>query len=207
MERLWRRRWFWVGASVLLGVLLLGVLYLGTPVALEWLGRSLIEQDPLERADVILVLAGDDRLGSRVSHAVKLFQDGYAPVLILSGNPIGWQTHGADIMQRQALALGVPEDRLIALKGSPDSTKEEAAAIVPDLLRRGVQRAILVTSSYHTRRAKRVFRATPGGERIQWIAAPAQDELFSPDRWWTRRRDARTFFYEGSKTIWYWLAE
>lgn len=199
-----RRRWLWAAAAVLLGALLL---YLGTPPALEVLGRSLIQQDSLEKADMIVVLAGDDRVGSRVSHAVKLFLEGYAPLLMVSGNPIAWQTHGADIMRRQALALGVPEDRVIAMMGSPDSTKEEAAAIVPELLRRGAQRVILVTSSYHSRRARRIFADTLDGERIQWIAAPAQDDSFSPERWWTRRRDARTFFYEGTKTIWYWLAE
>ncbi len=198
------RRWQWVAAGVFLTVLLV---YLGAPLALEALGRALIQQDPLEKADVILVLAGDDKVGSRVSHAVKLFQEGYAPLLMVSGNPIAWQTHGADIMKRQALALGVPEGRLIAMKHFPDSTKEEVAGIMPELLRRELRRVILVTSSYHTRRAKKVITGTPGAESIRWIAAPAQDDAFSPERWWTRRRDARTFFYEGTKTIWYWIAE
>jgi uncharacterized SAM-binding protein YcdF (DUF218 family) len=193
-----------MAAGLLLTVLLL---YLGAPLVLETLGRSLIEQDSLQKADVILVLGGDDQLGNRVSYAVKLFQEGYAPLLMVSGQPIAWETHGADIMKRQALALGVPEARLIAMKHSPDSTKEEAAGIVPELLRHEVQRVILVTSTYHTRRAKKVFAGTLGAEGIQWIAAPAQDDSFSPERWWTRRRDARTFFYEGTKTIWYWFAE
>ncbi|MBI4401220.1 MAG: YdcF family protein [Nitrospirae bacterium] len=199
-----RQKWVWVLGSL---CVLLVAGYLGVPVALEALGRSLIQHDPLRQADAILVLQGDDEIGSRVSHAVRLFKDGYAPLLVISGQPVMWETHSAYIMTRQALAMGVPGDRIMAVRHEADSTKEEAAAVLPELTRREVKSVILVTSSFHTRRAKRVFQAGPGGDRFEWMVSPAQDRYFSPDRWWTRRRDARTFFYEGTKTLWYLIAE
>src|SRR5437016_8114585 len=43
----------------------------------------------------ILVLAGDTPQGDRMLHAVDLYKRGLAPVLVLSGNPIGFRTHEA----------------------------------------------------------------------------------------------------------------
>src|SRR5437879_13540675 len=85
--------------------------YWGTPWMLEALGRSLIAEDTLHPADAILVLGGESREGDRVRHAVKLFQRGLAPVLVLSGTPMGFRTHEVDVMRRPAEFLGVPPSR------------------------------------------------------------------------------------------------
>ncbi|KKR38754.1 MAG: hypothetical protein UT71_C0008G0001, partial [Parcubacteria group bacterium GW2011_GWF2_40_10] len=50
----------------------------------------LVVQDKPEKSDVILVLAGDSN-GERVDQAVKLYKEGYAPKILMSGGPIIWK--------------------------------------------------------------------------------------------------------------------
>jgi uncharacterized SAM-binding protein YcdF (DUF218 family) len=198
-----RRRWVVVVA--VLGVLLLGLLL--HPLYLTAIGKALIVEDALEKSDVILVFAGDNRKGDRVSHAVRLFKTGYAPLLVLSGTPLGWRTHEADVMRREAEELGVPPAQIITVGHDSDSTKEEAAVIVPVLRKQQAHTVILVTSSFHTARAKRVLQKAAERREFRILASPVQEDAFYPEGWWTRRRDAKTFFFESVKTAWYWIAE
>src|SRR5207244_656838 len=79
------RRWIWVGVLVMAIVAMV-------PLGLNALGTALILDEPLHPADAILVLAGDTPQGDRMLHAVDLYKRGLAPVLVLSGNPIGFRT-------------------------------------------------------------------------------------------------------------------
>ncbi len=193
------RRWGW---RLLAAVLILVALAYAVPMGLKALGAALITDDPLHPAGAILVLAGESREGDRVRHAVQLFKRGLAPLLVLSGTPMGFRTHEADVMRRHAEFLGVPSTRILTVKQNGDSTKEEAGVVVPILKRRGLKEVILVTSNYHTARAKRIFvrAARPYGPHF--LASPVNDGLFEPDGWWMRRRYAKTFVYEAIKTVW-----
>jgi len=73
---------------------------------------------------------------------------------VLSGNPIGFLTHEADVMRRHAEFLGVPSTRILTVKQNADSNREEAEVVVPILKRRGLKDVILVTANYHTACAK-----------------------------------------------------
>jgi len=189
------RRLLWVTVILL-------VLAAAAAFGLDAAGRALIVEDPLHPADAILVLAGDTREGDRVRHAASLYKRGLAPLLVLSGTPVGFRTHEADIMQRHTEFLGVPADHILAVKHDSESTREEAGVIVTVLQRRGVKETILVTSSYHTGRAKRIFVKAAGPSGPRFLASPVDDGYFNPDGWWTRRKDAKTFVYEAIKTVW-----
>lgn len=157
-------------------------------------GRFLIVQDRLERADMIIVLSGG-RGDERVRQAAELYQQGYAPLVLLSG---GEETAGIsvpEILRRQALALGIPPDALLS---EPDSTStaEQARFLRPLLEPRGIRRAIIVTSSYHTRRTRRLFRRAFAGSGIDLRVYPVQRDVFNPDGWWTRDQDTETLVIE-----------
>ena len=181
---------------------LLGVAVLTASLGLEAAGRALITEDPLHPADAILVLGGETRKGDRVMHAAGLYQRGLAPLLVLSGTPIGFRTHEAEIMQRHAESLGVPADRILAVKHDAESTREEAEVVVPVLQNRGAKEVILVTSNFHTARAKRIFEKAAGPAGPRFLASPVRDGMFDPNGWWLRRRDAKTFAFEAIKTVW-----
>ncbi len=190
-----RRRLLWAG-------LILIALAFAVPMGLNALGTALIVDDPLHPADAILVLAGESREGARVTHAVNLYKRGLAPLLVLSGTPMGFRTHEADVTQRHAEYLGVPTARILAVKHDSESTREEAGVIVSVLQRKGLKEVILVTSNYHTGRAKRIFQKMAGPVGPRFLASSVDDGYFNPDGWWMHRKDAKTFVYEAIKTVW-----
>lgn len=189
------KRFLWV-ALIFLGMAT------AAPAGLNALGSALIVEDPLRPAGAILVLAGETRDGDRVAHAVRLYKQGLAPLLVVSGTPMGFRTQEAEVMRRHAEFLGVPAERILAVKHNADSTGEEAGMVVPLLKSRGLKEVILVTSDFHTARAKRIFTKAAGPSGPTFLASPVHESNFDPDNWWTRRRDAKTFVYESIKTVW-----
>src|SRR5207245_480671 len=184
---------------LLVAVLILIVLAFAVPMGLNALGEALITDDPLHPADAILVLGGESREGDRVRHAVKLLKRGLAPLLVLSGTPLGFRTHEADVMRRHAEFLGVPPARILIVKHDSDSTREEAGVVVPILKRRGLKEVILVTSNYHTARAKRIFEGATGRSGPHFLASPVDDGMFEADGWWVRGGSVKTFVSEATR--------
>lgn len=157
-------------------------------------GRFLIVADPLDRADVIVVLAGG-RGDERVGQAAALYKQDLAPLLLLSGGEQLMGISVPDLLRRQALAHGVPASALL-YEPSSTSTAEQARFLRPLLESRRVRRAILVTSSYHTRRTRLLFRRAFAGSSVEIRVYPVQQDWFRPDQWWTRDQDTETVVLE-----------
>ncbi|MDO8546202.1 MAG: YdcF family protein [Nitrospirales bacterium] len=189
------RRWLWVAVILLVAAA-------AAVFSLDAVGRALIVEDPLHPAGAILVLGGETREGDRVAHAVQLYKQGLAPLLVVSGTPMGFRTHEAEVMQRHAEFLGVPAERILAVKHNAESTREEAGIVVPVLRGRGLKEVILVTSNYHTARAKRIFTKAAGLSGPTFLASPVHEDNFESEGWWMKRRHAKTFVYEAIKTVW-----
>src|SRR3989339_2207318 len=88
-------------------------------------------QDKLEKADVILTLAGDSN-GERVAQAVALYKQGYVPKILMSGGPAVWHLTYAENMRRQATSLGVPAEDVV-LQDRSKSTMEDIKFSLPIL--------------------------------------------------------------------------
>src|SRR3972149_1878023 len=91
----------WLIVLPLLGV----ALYVGYPFLLKAIGRYLVTEDPLQKADAIVVLAGNGGV-ARTLEAVRLYQDGYAPKIILTHQIL---PKGYEALAR--LSITVPEER------------------------------------------------------------------------------------------------
>ena len=91
----------WLIIFPLLGLLL----YVGYPFLLRGIGRYLVTEDPLEKAGAIAVLSGDGGV-ARTLEAIRLYQDGHAPIIILTHQlaPKGYEALGR-------LGITVPEER------------------------------------------------------------------------------------------------
>ena len=98
-----------------------------------------------------------------------------------------------------AVKLGYPENWFIRAPNEALNTRDEAAAILPDLRRRGVHRFLLVTSDYHTARAARIYRAAAPDLEMRVVTAP--DRYFRMDGWWHNREGQKTFVIEWMKTV------
>lgn len=157
-------------------------------------GQFLIVQDPLDRADVIVVLSGGRR-DERVRQAAELFHQGNAPLVMLSGGEEMVGISIPELQRRQALAHQIPASRLLFETGST-STGEQARFLRPILERRGVRRAIVVTSSFHTRRTRYLFRKAFAGSPVEIRVYPVHRDWFSSIEWWTREQDTEQVVLE-----------
>ena len=184
-------------AAVGAGALLVG--YLVAPWILARLGEALVNDQPPQKADAVLVLAGD-AVGNRILKGVELVQQGFAPVIYVSG-PEGYYGHSEDQLAIEfALKRGHPPQWFVGVPNHAESTLDEARIMLPILRAKGVRRVLLVTSNFHTARAARIFRriATPG---MEVVSVAAKDASFAPQAWWNNRRGQKVFFYEASKTL------
>jgi len=152
------------------------------------------ESDEPRQADAIVVLGGD-ATGLRVERAVELFNGRWAPVLVISGGSVYREITHADLMRKHAIELGVPADKVIT-QGNSGTTAEDAEFTTKILRDRGVGRAILVTSPWHSARAVELFRsASPD---ISWVSCPSRQE-WSGD-WWSSNDATRSIVTEILKT-------
>src|SRR5262249_54877645 len=119
-----------------------------------------------QRADAIVVLgagAYDTEVltpdsAYRLVRGLQLWQQGYAPLLILSGGGHR-QMPGTDAnaMASTAHSLGVPAAALL-LDPAPSSTREQAESVPRTARHRGIVSVLLVTSPLASRRATQAFR-------------------------------------------------
>lgn len=180
---------------------------------LTGVANYLVVSDPLEQADGIAVLSGDET--ARCPRAADLFLHGWAPKILLTK---GYYPHEALALKRygvrepeyheKCLAIlrfyNVPAQVIEVLDGYNESTADEAHRLRRYLQGQGMTRLIVVTSSFHTRRSRlllrRVLRGT--GVEVSVQAAPA-NFLFDPREWWTRRRDSTVLLSEYQKFFFY----
>ena len=127
---------------------LLCLILVFTPAG-DWLGDALINVDPLEKADYIVVLGGNHE---RCVEAANLYRKGLAPKVIVSS-----LRHSVGGMADMMKAYDVPaEDILIDGEGTRTATHPETVARLPGVDKK-TDRFIIVTSSYHTSRARACF--------------------------------------------------
>lgn len=174
-------------------------IYFSYPFVLDQMAKYLIVSDKLEKADVIVVLGGDGN-GERVAEGVKLFKQGYAPKILMSGGPVLWHLTSADWMKKQAVEEGVALKNILLEKRSM-STLDNARLSLPILKKIGAKRVIIVTSPTHTKRAAAVFRWIYRSEGIIVIIDAVKNSEFNPKRWWTRHSDAQVVLWEYGSRI------
>lgn len=160
-------------------------------------GRFLVENDKPEKADVAVVLGGD-QFGNRIIKAAQLAKAGYAPYVLVS-SPHSLLGHESDETIEYARRRGYPVSLFRPLPHELDSTRSEADFVDGYLRDQGAKKILLVTSNYHTARAARLLRKY--SPTLQVIAVAAPDPAFTPDGWWKTREGQKTFLYEWLKTV------
>jgi uncharacterized SAM-binding protein YcdF (DUF218 family) len=167
---------------------------------LEAMGAALVKNDPPEKADVVVALAGDDD-GYRVLTAGQLVKDGWAPYALISGTPYLLSNH-AEMTIAYAVAHGYPRSYFHPFERAMVATRDETKDIARFLKAQGIHKILLVTSNYHTRRATLLMHRADPALHIRTIAAP--DKYFAVDSWWKTRGGQRTFVLEWAKTLSAW---
>ena len=170
-----KRRLSLVLLLIAFGVLLVaGNKFVATTLArtLEWQYPPLPEGST---ADLIVVLGGGtepaveprsmvelNAAGDRVLYAVKLYQDGVAPDLLLSGGDIDFlydsPSTPADDMATLMEMVGVPREQML-IQNKSYNTQQDAQYSCTMIKERGYQKVILVTSAFHMPRSVALFEA------------------------------------------------
>ena len=185
--------------------LLIILIVVGMLLFLPFAGRFLDHDDPLQKADLIFVLAG--ARVERWLEGADLYKEGWAPKLVMSPgmmDPVEAQLRErgisfpreGDLVRDAVLALGVPADAITVLPGAVDNTAQEAAALQRMLPRDQLRRLIVVTSRYHTRRTGFAFRRQFKNTEVEIIVRGSRYSTVNPSRWWQRRREVRSVMYE-----------
>jgi uncharacterized SAM-binding protein YcdF (DUF218 family) len=135
-------------------------------------------------ADAIVILGGGTRnnespriipdlsdRGDRLIYGAKLYQDGAAPKIILSGGRIQW--YGGDSSEAESMAtilelFDIPRTDMI-LESRSLNTHDNAIFTKEILQREQLKRILLVTSAAHMSRSLAIFRRA----KIDAIPAPA----------------------------------
>lgn len=172
-------------------------------------GNALVASDPLREADAIVVLMGS--VPDRIVHGAELYKEGYSRRLVMVRTK---EYEAYDIMEELdldipglvdinkdiALQLGVPQKDIIVLDHGSDSTFDEAVAVKDYLEANNKTTVIVVTSKYHSARAKETFARVTGND-FEIILSPSPYDPFDPDQWWKHRAHARSLFFEYLKLI------
>jgi len=180
-----------VNAIVALLILLIcWVLYLVRAPILRYIGEGWIVEDPLEHSDALIILSDDNFYADRATRAAELFRRGMAPEIVASGRRLRPIAGIAELMVHDLLERGVPKGKIEAFAQDAENTREEAMALAQFVSRKKWHSVIVVTSNYHTRRARYIFlRVFPSTIRVR--IASARDGDFDPEQWWQHRKSIK----------------
>lgn len=151
-----------------LKMLLFGLLVVGALVYLlvALFLASQVNRDSRRQTDAILVLGArvnfkngiNPCLKARVDHGVHLWQQKYAPFLIMSGgDDIEDGANEADAMQKLAVGAGIPEASILKERRS-HSTYENLLFTRNIMQKRNLKTLLIVTEPYHMPRAALIAR-------------------------------------------------
>lgn len=195
------RSWFFLKFVAVLFALAV-IAFLARRLWLPEFGYALIHSEAPEKAEIAVVLAGDAQ-GHRIEKAAQLVKAGYVPQAMISGPPGVYGVNESDLAVQFIEREGYPAQWFIPFPDPSHSTKEESGYILRELKRRNIHSFLLVTSDYHSARARRIFLATERemGYTPQFETLTAPDEFFHPDSWWRSREAQKIVFIEWWKTI------
>ncbi len=148
--------------------------------SLEW---QYLPSENLPLAEAIVVLGGATRndeppriipdmsdRGDRLLYAAKLYKDGVAPLIILTGGRIQW--YGGESSEARSMAtilelMGIPRDVMV-LESRSLNTYENAVYTKEILNQKNIKQILLVTSATHMPRSLAIFKK----QGINAIPAP-----------------------------------
>jgi uncharacterized SAM-binding protein YcdF (DUF218 family) len=175
-----------------LALILLVSICLWVPAAFFFSPVLLRLQDPPARADVMVLLGGE--VFYRPQRALELYQQAVAPRIIITGK--------GDCEEYRIFLVGkgVPTNA-VQIECESRTTRENAKFTVPLLREQKAKRVILVTSWFHSRRAKHCFEHE--APDLEFISLPTEADV--PGWHWPYPRERGWAMLEYLKMPYYLL--
>jgi len=194
------RRW-----GVFFGILVGAYLLRGVwcPSAARWLDVS----ERPRKVDVVLVLGGG--ADSRPFAAAALWKKGYARRVLLPAVKMspeaaeGLMPSETEICRKVLVIRGVAPEAIEVLEGTVDSTFDEAASLSRYLDAHPNTTVAIVTTDWHTRRARTVFRKVLGERAGQIYFVGIPPDRYGADDWWKTEEGFTAYTSELLKSVYY----
>ena len=125
--------------------------------------KFLVVEDPLSNADIIYLLTGD--VASRPFHAVKLYRENYANIIVVpqhesnTAEDLGIYPNPSEAAVKVLILKGVNKSDILVIDfdNGVTSTENEAIALSHYINRTKINKVIIVTSAFHSFRARYIF--------------------------------------------------
>ena len=196
-----RRRWLAIGAAVIVASAAL------TPLTLRGIGAALVFVDPIVASDVIVVPGWTHESGAL--EAADLYRQGIASrvaVLVPELEPsrrelirrgvVGVGDHWVVSLMKR---LGV--QTIEEIPGYSTGTDADGKLIASWLEERQIRSAILIATSDHSRRLRRIMDRALEGKAVTVRVVSARFSNFEPEGWWKTRAGVRITVTEFEKLL------
>jgi uncharacterized SAM-binding protein YcdF (DUF218 family) len=184
--RWWRRGAWWRILLVVLAIVVSSILYLGATLFQVWnTGRS----DHSSPVDAIVVMGAaqydgrpSPQLQARLDHVLQLWNEGLAPLVIVTGgNQPGDRFTEAESSRRYLVEAGVPDDAIVG-EDEGSSSWESLQNVAERADEWGVRSVVLVSDPFHSLRIRLM------AEELGLIAFTSATDS-SPVRGWAAARE------------------
>ena len=199
----WWRRLFWLLALCsLFAALFLFRVPLLTGAAQAW-----IVDEPLQKADAIVVLGGG--METRPFEAAKLYHAGLAPKILLLNTRLSpteelgiTKTH-TQIANEILLKNGVPKTSIVTIGEGVASTHDESIAVREWVLNNRPKRLIIPTDLFHTRRVHWLFGRVVKTNEVTISIKAINPREYAASNWWRHEEGLISFQNEVLKYAYY----
>ncbi|HEX9365404.1 MAG TPA: ElyC/SanA/YdcF family protein [Vicinamibacterales bacterium] len=194
-------------AQVVLALTAASVVVFYTPVV-WWVAAPLKIEQPAQRADAIVVLAGGvgesasagGGVQERLKQAIDLYKAGNAPYLVFSSGFV-YSFREAEVMRALAIDRGIPAGAIVLEQHSTNT--HQMAVLVNDILNdRHWTSILLVSSPYHMRRVTMVWRKVAPAVRV--IPVPPPGTQFYDHGWGASLEQVGGILWEYAAIVDYW---
>jgi hypothetical protein len=176
---------------------------------LVWGGNLLIATDPLpDHVEAAVVLQGSTVAEkARIAGAINLLQRGIADRVLLSVPKESYWGQSIPPVARAYLERNYGGDlaaRVDFCETSADvnSTWQEARAVAPCIQVHHWQSVIIVTSNYHTRRSRMIWKSMTRHDSSIRICIEGVSDPEYQQPWWRHRQSAKIWVNEVAKLVW-----
>jgi len=198
--------------------LVLALLFVGVLLAVAWLcrgpllrgaARAWIVDQPLARADAIVVLGGG--LDTRPFEAAQLYYRGMAPRILVmnpkltAATELGLLPAEGALARTMLLKLKVPAGAIQVPAELVTNSFDESIVVRNWARANHVRRLIIPTDIFHTRRVRWLFRKELKNTGIQVTVDAVPVREYTRRDWWRHESGIVAFQNEVLKFAYYWV--
>ena len=196
---------------IMVSFIIVILFYIFRAPILTGMAKILIVEDPLSNADIIYLLTGD--VTSRPFHAVELYRENYANKIVIPQHEInpaeklGIYPNPTEAAVKVLLQKGVNKSDIVVIdfNNGVTSTTDEAIVLRRYVNKTKIKNVIIVTSAFHSYRARYIFKKVLKETPVNIIMSPASHLKFDETNWWKFEEGLIYFNNEYLKFIHYLL--